>query len=263
MQYFYCFYVIILLHLFYKTDNQMVEIGKKIKEILQEKGISINRLAEQTDYTRQGLSVALKTGDFKISILQKIADVLDVDICEFFRESGKSKFEMEMEYFIKNFQPFYYEQNKTIFKWEKIPYVFKDQFLTKSLNNIYTDFVLAKPIEYLNKKYKRDIKLITVDRVTRGSKYYLFFVLDNHADGINVEKVSTFSSILKTLFPEINDHDIMNLSKLTDDHEKELILYLENSLFLKWYKKSFGVENSTIQRHLLNISRDFPIALNK
>jgi len=59
-----------------------MKIAEKIEEIRQEKRIAITEIAEKLGITAQGYYKAIKTDNFKISQLRKIADVLGVSISD-------------------------------------------------------------------------------------------------------------------------------------------------------------------------------------
>ena len=60
----------------------------RIKEIIKEKGTSVNALAEKMGITRVGLSQHIN-GNPSVEVLERIADALEVDITELF-DSGRS-----------------------------------------------------------------------------------------------------------------------------------------------------------------------------
>ncbi len=237
----------------------MIKTGEVIKNILKKRGLTIKYLAEQTGYTRQGLSFALNNGDLKVSSLEKFADVLEVDICEFFETPERNKFEKEVEYFITNSNPLYFEKSKIEPTKEEFPFTIKDKFFITSLNNIYIDFTLAEPIEYLNKRYRKDIKLITIKRMEKNFPMYLFYSSKNKIEYINVNRKPLFSKVLKHLFPRIKDDEIERIQLSASAREVAFLNFLEKSAFVNWYKKTYKVDNSSVNRFLLNIARDFPI----
>lgn len=64
-------------------------ISNKIKSLLKEKGLRIEDLANNIGYSRMGLTTALKSDDFKVSTLMKIAEVLNVPVSCFFDDFDK------------------------------------------------------------------------------------------------------------------------------------------------------------------------------
>ena len=63
----------------------------RIKEILKEKGITISNLAEQIGTTQTSLSRALgDNGNPTYETLNKIANVLNVEMSELFKSNGLS-----------------------------------------------------------------------------------------------------------------------------------------------------------------------------
>ncbi len=64
-----------------------MSIEKKIKDLYKSKLMTQEDLANKIGITVQGLSKALRTNDFKISTLEKIAGALDVPLGYFFEDS--------------------------------------------------------------------------------------------------------------------------------------------------------------------------------
>ncbi len=67
-------------------------ITSKIKELQKQKKVTIEELATSIGMTKNGLFLALKNGDFKISILSKIADFFKVPITVFLDDKPKVDF---------------------------------------------------------------------------------------------------------------------------------------------------------------------------
>ncbi len=63
----------------------------KLKELLKSKKLNQRELADKIGYTQTAISQAMSRGDFKISMLEKIANVLDVPISYFFSEGNNIK----------------------------------------------------------------------------------------------------------------------------------------------------------------------------
>ena len=76
------------------TDKKMLgiykEIGKRVKAIRTEKGISQLALAMAIGHKAVGTismaEICLNNKHFNIEHLYKIAEVLEVDVCEFFKK---------------------------------------------------------------------------------------------------------------------------------------------------------------------------------
>lgn len=63
-----------------------------LKVLMEEKHYSRRKLAKAIGISHQGLNNALISGDFKVSTLEKIAEILDVDMSIFFsQKNNKSK----------------------------------------------------------------------------------------------------------------------------------------------------------------------------
>lgn len=56
-----------------------------LKDLMDKKRFSQRKLAKEIGMSHPGLNKALSTGEFKVSTLEKIADVLEVDISVFFK----------------------------------------------------------------------------------------------------------------------------------------------------------------------------------
>ncbi|MBU1658698.1 helix-turn-helix domain-containing protein [bacterium] len=77
------------------TDEKMLEIykkiGQKVKDIRNEKGVSQLALAMAIGHKAVGTismaEICLNNKHFNIEHLVKIAEVLEVDVCEFFKMS--------------------------------------------------------------------------------------------------------------------------------------------------------------------------------
>jgi transcriptional regulator with XRE-family HTH domain len=67
------------------------KMGLRIKEVIKEKGYTVNSLAEKMDINRVGLSRHIN-GNPSVEVLQKIADALNVNIVELFEPARKDEF---------------------------------------------------------------------------------------------------------------------------------------------------------------------------
>lgn len=73
-------------------------IGTKIKHLLKEKDITIEDLANAVNVSRSGLQLLFKTDDFRVSLLQKIADFFGVHLGYFFgNDEGLYKTLVQLE----------------------------------------------------------------------------------------------------------------------------------------------------------------------
>lgn len=66
-----------------------MEISKKIRNLYKSKGYTMAELAKKIGMTQAGLSKSLISEDFKISLLEKIANALEVPVNYFFEDSQK------------------------------------------------------------------------------------------------------------------------------------------------------------------------------
>lgn len=230
----------------------MIETGNKIKVLLKIKKISINSLAELTGYTRQGLSSVLKTGDFKISVLQKIADVLEVNICDFFQESDKNSFDKELKYFIELNNPFY-DNEQMRNQVDKDP-DFNHSFIRHTLRSMYKDFILKESLESLNKKHKRKVKIYCISDHIPNEVQLSYFDNDKRHDITFIGK-PFLENILKEIYTSIDKTDISKVRTKLISNKKDFLVYLQNSIFFDWYKKTFNLEEHEIQSVLMNIRK--------
>lgn len=235
------------------TEIQMIEIGNKIKKTLTEKKISINTLAEEIGYTRQGLSTILKTGDFKVSVLQKISDVLDVDVCEFFHDPNKRKLEEELKSFIIAATFPYYHRDSIQFT-EDGKKIKGDDFLYTSLKNIHIDYLFRDTLKHLDKKNNTDIKIFNYYR--HGLGVNIDYLEKKELKGIGWERFPTFEEILQFFYKSINQDDINCAKKQITKNRKDFLLFLQNSSFVEWYKKNFNISELDIQSKLMDISSE-------
>lgn len=77
------------------TDNELYD---KIKILSKTQNLKIRDLAEKVDMTEAGFYKSFKNNSLKVETLQKIADVLAVDIREFFGGIGVDNTELEKEH---------------------------------------------------------------------------------------------------------------------------------------------------------------------
>ncbi|GEM_PF-6101821 len=70
-------------------------ISDKIKALQKQNKVSQNDLANFIGITKNGLQIALKKNEFKVSTLKKIADVFKVSIGYFFEEEASSDAKIE------------------------------------------------------------------------------------------------------------------------------------------------------------------------
>lgn len=67
-----------------------MNVSDKIKNLNKSKGYTLEDLAKKIGVVQPSLSRMLKSNDFKLSTLQKIADVLEVDISYFFEQNNSN-----------------------------------------------------------------------------------------------------------------------------------------------------------------------------
>jgi transcriptional regulator with XRE-family HTH domain len=69
----------------------IIQIHNKIKLLCGSKQISIKSLAIELGLTEQGFNKMFKKNSIKISQLDRIANILEVDICYFLKEDYENK----------------------------------------------------------------------------------------------------------------------------------------------------------------------------
>ena len=75
-----------------------IQIESKIKELSKKQGLSIRQLCQKIDITENGLSKTFKNNSLKVETLQKVANILQVDIRDFFGGVGVNSLELENKY---------------------------------------------------------------------------------------------------------------------------------------------------------------------
>ena len=76
-----------LLHLQQKTIKKMNENELRIREIMLEKGISVNEMSEKLGITRQSF-YSIVNGNPTMSTLAKIAEILGVTVKKLFKDES-------------------------------------------------------------------------------------------------------------------------------------------------------------------------------
>lgn len=69
----------------------MIDIRQRIEELSREKGLSLTYIAERIGMPQPTLISALKTGDPKISVMMKIADVFGMTISEIMQDGNQNR----------------------------------------------------------------------------------------------------------------------------------------------------------------------------
>lgn len=65
-------------------------VSKIIKQIMIERNISVKELADELEILPQSMSNKLYRDNFSFEEVQKIANILECDICIITRDTGKS-----------------------------------------------------------------------------------------------------------------------------------------------------------------------------
>ncbi|NPD48021.1 helix-turn-helix domain-containing protein [Lentimicrobium sp. S6] len=233
-------------------------VFNKIEELIKDKNIPIKDMANKMGITSQGLYQLLKKKDIKLSQLQKIADVLEVDICEFFGGSGKNEFEEELKYFIDSYDP-----PKYVKKIDPVGDILlqENRFLSDSLYNIYDQFVIHKPIENINIKYKIDIHIIKI--YIHADGFNISFYQDGEYYDKKINGSPLLSKILINVYDDISDEDIKLASNDIKNSINRFNSFISQSKLIGWYRKNYKSGEEEIREILMRISRDFSIILDK
>ncbi len=126
----------------------MINISKKIKELMKLKNITQKDFAEQIGMTRNGFQVALANNDFKLSVLEKIATTLDFPLAYFFEEDYiSSKDNIKIHNIFKSFlledSLFISQLHNSVRKKKRI----EDSSIIK-FAYIVTRYLYLQPLEY-------------------------------------------------------------------------------------------------------------------
>ena len=139
----------------------MKGLGQKIKEKAKEKSIFLKGLCERVGITTSGLNLALKNNTLKISDLQKIAKILDVDFCSFFEQDEaniikKHKEFKDIELKIQE-NKIKIQENNLNLRYAEIEIQEKDLELKSKESEILDSKILARKnrlLESENKEFK-------------------------------------------------------------------------------------------------------------
>lgn len=67
-------------------------INSKLKELINTKRLTYKEVAEGIGYSQNGFSIAIRTGDWKVSTLLKLSDYFEVPISYWFAENSDNFF---------------------------------------------------------------------------------------------------------------------------------------------------------------------------
>jgi len=76
-----------------------LQLERKIKDLAKNKNISIRQLCLKIEMSEQGFGSSLKNNTLKIETLQKIADVFDIQISEFFLDENIEKLTKKIAFY--------------------------------------------------------------------------------------------------------------------------------------------------------------------
>lgn len=69
-----------------------LQLETKVKELAKSKGVTMKNLCQRIEMTEAGMNFSLKNHTLKITTLEKIASVLDVEIAYFFNDGRNNDF---------------------------------------------------------------------------------------------------------------------------------------------------------------------------
>jgi len=151
-----------------------LQIGKKIKELSKKSNLTIKDLCKKIEMTESGFNIALKNNTLKIETLQKISEVLEVEIGYFFEsEQNNNKIDaiLIFDEFSKNLD----KEAKQIKQIEKIFERYCTEFENnKDENNKALDKLFSnKKIKHLL-KYEFDYFEVILSKILYIENYESF-----------------------------------------------------------------------------------------
>lgn len=208
----------------------MSDLYAVIKSILGEKNKTFNWLADQIGYSRQGLKSGLVNRTIKLESLEKVAEVLDVDVYEFFLGADLD-FQISLENFFENrFLKFVSKKYKTFY--EKLA-LYKDVFiwkvLTLSISGGNILFPYINPIKWSNPIPDDDKQKISNLPAELVNKPYTQWGLNKQIEFRNEFR------IVEVFYDMIFESNFFNITDLMEDgiiKDREMIGYHKN-----WKKK--------------------------
>ncbi len=152
----------------------MDNLERRVKDLLEEKNQSFNWLSDQIGYSRQGLKSGLTNKTIKMGALEKLAEVLEVDINVFFADTVSSQvsldnfFENEFVKFISDRYNSFYEKlalYKDVFVWKVLtltasskdivfPYIDPDKW-SEAISTEHKQKISNFPVEMIDKPYTK------------------------------------------------------------------------------------------------------------
>ena len=160
-------------------------ISAKIEKLRKEQNLSLDELSKRTGYSAPGLLKAIQKNEFKITMLEKIAQALNVNFCSFFqteedlfkKDLYKIVFAGGYKYMFTQLEP----RDEDFFDLlnysnvEQIRIEELKSFITKGFAGIYLgfvyDYVLSSAVLPIAENISFYIELDKIDCLMNGSDY--------------------------------------------------------------------------------------------
>lgn len=139
-----------------------------IRSLCENKNISLKDLAEKIGLSEHGIQRILRTNSTKIETLEKISEVLDVDITVFFTDS-EFNFKFNLNDFLENTDLKFMASRYKSF-YEKLAF-YKDVFvwkvLTMTISGEVPDFPYLQGDQFISKTDKQNILEIPKEMISK------------------------------------------------------------------------------------------------
>lgn len=207
----------------------MNDVEVCINSILKKKNRNYTWLSREIGYTRQGLKFGLANKTIKLEVLEKIAEVLEVDICDFISRTEYDN-QVSIESFFSNeFLNFTARRYNSFF--EKLD-LYKDVFVWKVLKmttsgqEVVIPYLDDKEGNFISDDDKTKIIFLPFEMITEPYSQWLEEIQTTFKDEYG---------IIEAFYTMIFVSNFLNISDLMADgiiKDKEMIGY-----YKKWKKK--------------------------
>ena len=242
----------------------MIEIGRKIKEIAKRENRKLDDIAKYVGYSSAGFSRILQSGDFKISILVKISEFLEINITDLIGDSQKSDvFKDELKLFVFNLGNF---RTKT-----QIENILQDEtrFNEYNMNEFVQIIGTETIINYIENSYRRIVFGNLFDSLFVNSEWSFFnwdltrvreliFTKNKTEKEIEINYPYNIEDILSKVF-NISDKNIaLNYLKEIRNRETYFEQFIKNdSVILKWAIKENIISKKLLDQYFMITIREF------
>lgn len=209
-------------------------IASKIESIRREKNITQQELAKKIGLTLSGYQKAIATDDFKISMLKKITDILDIPISYFFENSENHYFLSEF-FRLKNRN---YRKNNIHDFIKSFVYYSYDVFLydNKEIKELIEN-TLEHPYIQFKKGYTSEYKE----------------ELSAYPGGYDNEEIGIVGSFIKRWVPLKGNDDVKKkLHEILPEVNKRFSERIHNSKAIKWLIDEEIISVSDVSMFLVN-----------